>query len=112
MDQLRLKTASTFVLLVILASGHGFDPNEGLLVSAPSDCEYNPSICANAAADARNLTSLTGTAGTGSVIIGAPIGGGTKSCLLCIPAEMGTSAAIENEDGDVTTETVLICDGC
>ena len=89
MGQLRLKTSSAFVLLVISASGYGFDPNEGLLVEASSGCEDNPSICANAAADAHNLTRLTGTAGTGSVTIGSPIGGGPKSCPPLYPCRNG-----------------------
>merc|ERR1712137_223177 len=88
MGQLMLK--AILLLLVTSASVYGIDPNVPNLVAASGGCDTIPPspLCFNGAAVAYNLTSLTGTAGTGSVTIGSSLGD-QKSCPPLYPCRRG-----------------------
>merc|ERR1711902_403132 len=87
-QKLMLKT--TLLLVVTSATVYCIDPNLPNLVAASGGCDTIPPhpLCFHGAADGKNLTSLTGTAGTGSVTIGAPLGD-QKSCPPLYPCRRG-----------------------
>ena len=97
----QLMPMATTILVLLVTSASGYETGSGAILFPQWELPMQ-----EAAANAGNLTSLTGIAGQ----LDRQYGSLTLSLvLLYIRAEEGTGAAIEDKDEDVTTETVSKC---